>query len=89
MPNVNVTIRMDKELKIQAEDLFDDFGLNMTSAFVMFTKQAIREQRIPFEINRLPNQATLAALKEVEHMKANPESSKAYTSIDELMGDLL
>ncbi len=72
MPNVNVTIRMDKELKMQAEDLFEDFGLSMTSAFVMFTKQAIREQSIPFEITRLPNKATSAALKEVEQMKANP-----------------
>lgn len=52
MANVNVTIRMDENLKKQAEELFSDFGLSFNAAMVMFTKQSIREQRIPFEITR-------------------------------------
>lgn len=52
MANVNVTIRMDENLKRQAEELFSDFGLSFNAAIVMFTKQSIREQRIPFEITR-------------------------------------
>lgn len=52
MANVNVTIRMDEKLKKQAEELFSDFGLSFNAAMVMFTKQSIREQRIPFEITR-------------------------------------
>ena len=52
MANVNVTIRMDEDLKKQAENLFSDFGLSLNAAMIMFTKQAIREQRIPFEITR-------------------------------------
>lgn len=59
MANVNVTIRMDEELKKQAENLFSDFGLSLNAAMIMFTKQAIREQRIPFEITR--NTASLAS----------------------------
>ncbi len=89
MSNVNVTIRMDAELKDQAENLFSDFGLSMTSAFVMFTKQAIREQRIPFEVKREPNATTLLALEEVAKMKADPSSSKAYTDANDMMEDLL
>ena len=52
MANVNVTIRIDENLKKQAEELFSDFGLSFNAAMVMFTKQSVREQRIPFEITR-------------------------------------
>ena len=52
MANINVTIRMDEDLKKQAEELFADLGLNLSTAFTMFTRQAVREQRIPFEIKR-------------------------------------
>jgi DNA-damage-inducible protein J len=54
MSTVNVTIRMDDELKKQAEILFSDLGLNMTTAFTVFVKQAVREQRIPFTLTKDP-----------------------------------
>ncbi len=52
MANVNVTIRMDEQLKKQADELFSDFGLTFNAALTMFVKQSVREQRIPFEITR-------------------------------------
>lgn len=54
MATVNVTIRMDEQLKRQADELFSDFGLTLNAAINMFAKQAVREQRIPFEITRQP-----------------------------------
>ena len=48
----NVSIRMDDALKKQAEELFNDLGMNLTTAFTIFVKQAIREQGIPFEITK-------------------------------------
>ena len=59
MATVNVTIRMDETLKAQADELFSDFGLTLNAAFTMFAKQAVREQRIPFEITR--NNVSLAS----------------------------
>jgi DNA-damage-inducible protein J len=50
MATTSVTIRMDESLKKQAEKLFEEMGLNMTTAFTIFTKAVVREQRIPFEI---------------------------------------
>lgn len=50
MATVNVTIRMDEKDKKEAEKLFSEFGLTMNAAFNMFTKQAIRDQSIPFKI---------------------------------------
>ena len=49
--SVNVNIRMDEELKKQAEQLFAEFGMNMTTAFTIFVKAVVRERRIPFEIS--------------------------------------
>jgi len=48
---INVNIRMDEELKKQSEQLFAEFGMNMTTAFTIFAKAVIRERRIPFEIS--------------------------------------
>lgn len=63
MNNVNVTLRIDEQLKKQAEELFSDFGLSFNAAITMFLKQAVREQRIPFELTR-NNTATVTATNE-------------------------
>ncbi len=54
MPNTNVTIRIDADLKKQADKLFDEMGLSFTAAVNVFVKQSLREQRIPFEISMKP-----------------------------------
>ena len=46
----NVTIRMDESLKKRSEALFEEMGLSMTAAIMLFIKTAVRENRIPFEI---------------------------------------
>ena len=50
MATSSITIRMDEDLKHQAEMLFEEMGMNMTTAFTIFAKAAVREGRIPFEI---------------------------------------
>ena len=90
MATTNVTMRMDAELEAQAEELFADLGLNMTSAFTVFVKQAVREQCIPFKISRaVTNEETMEAMEEVRQMKQNPYLGKAYTDVGEMMEELL
>lgn len=38
----NLTIRIDNELKEQAEQLFSELGMNMTTALTVFVRQAVR-----------------------------------------------
>ena len=72
MASTNVTIRMDENLKKQAERLFDEMGMNMTTAITIFTKTVVRQGKIPFEIAVDPfwNEANQARIKEgVEQLK--------------------
>ena len=67
MAQTNLTIRIDEELKRDAETLFNRIGLNMSSAINVFFRQAIREQSIPFELKPYDDYYTgenLARLKE-------------------------
>ena len=54
MATTSVTIRMDENLTKQAETLFDEMGLNMTTAMTMFAKAVVRQHKIPFEISADP-----------------------------------
>ncbi len=86
MATANVSVRLDAQLKHDAEELFDALGLNMTTALTMFLKQAIRNQGLPFEVKRdVLNTDTLAAIHDVNN---NRNVSRAFDSITELMEDL-
>ena len=89
MATVNRSIRMDTELKKQADAMLADMGLNMTTAMNMFLRQVVRQGKIPFEIaTDIPNAETLAAMKEVDDMINGKIPAKKYTSTDELFKDL-
>ena len=49
-----VNIRIEDELKEKAEELFSELGLNMSTAFTIFVKTAIRHKGIPFYITLDP-----------------------------------
>lgn len=60
MENTNVTIRMNKDVRVQFESLCENLGMNMSTAFNLFAKQCLREKGIPFQI-KLGNQIELAS----------------------------
>ena len=51
----SITIRIDDDTKKQLQELMTELGLDITTYFTMAAKQAIREQRIPFEITTNTN----------------------------------
>jgi DNA-damage-inducible protein J len=84
----NISIRMDADLKAQADALFGEMGMNLSTAFNIFVRQAIREGAFPFRISlNQPNKETIAALLEGENLAKDP-NVKAYTNLDELFADL-
>ena len=49
--DVRVTVRVDKDLKDNADYLFERLGLNMSVAFNMFLRKAVNEDAIPFPVS--------------------------------------
>ncbi|MDY4812735.1 MAG: type II toxin-antitoxin system RelB/DinJ family antitoxin [Ruminococcus sp.] len=73
----NVSFRIDSDLKAQADALFSQLGMNMTTAFNIFLRQSVREGCIPFEITlNTPNSETVAALIEAQQLMNNPDTKK-------------
>jgi addiction module antitoxin, relB/dinJ family len=52
MATTNINIRVDSELKQSAEELFNDLGLNMSSAITIFLKSVVSYDGIPFKLKR-------------------------------------
>ena len=86
MATTNLNIRIDADLKKQAELIFEELGLNMSSALTVFLRQAVRSHGIPFDLRLdVPNEETLAAISDVN---LNRNMSKSFHSVEELMEDL-
>lgn len=88
MATTNLNIRTDKAIKDQAEKIFNELGLTMTTAVNIFLRTAVRENGIPFELKlEIPNEATAAAIEEGRKLMADP-SAPRYSSIDALKAAL-
>ena len=88
MESTNLNIRTDKAVKVAAEKIFDELGMNMTTAVTIFLRQTIRENGIPFELKlSVPNETTAAAIEEGRRIAYDP-NVKGYNSIDELRAAL-
>ena len=84
MSTTNLNIRTDKDIKDQAETIFNELGINMTTAINMFLRATIREYGIPFELKlEVTNDITAAAIAEGRKMINDP-SAPRYTSLEAL-----
>ena len=70
MATTNLNIRIDENLKKQAEVLFADLGLNMSSAITVFLKSAVDYKGIPFAIRKTEQNA---AVSDAELLAASNE----------------
>ena len=78
MATTNLNIRTDKAIKDQAEEIFNELGLNMTTAINIFLRTAIREHGIPFELKlEVPNDTTAAAIEEGRKMMKNSSAENS------------
>ena len=60
MATTNLNIRIDEDLKKSAEQLFNDLGLNMSSAITVFLRSAVDYNGIPFEIKKSGRMQTVS-----------------------------
>lgn len=62
MASTNMSIRIDSELKEQAEVILDQLGLTMTGSINMFLRQIVRDRAVPLSLSLSSEQSLYADL---------------------------
>ncbi len=88
MATTPTQIRIDADVKQQASELFNNLGLDMSSAVNLFLRQCILHNGLPFQVE-MPkyNQYTIHAMEEAKNISHNPDI-KGYTSMEALKAAL-
>ena len=90
---INMTIRIDKDLKKNVDNLFKKLGTNTSSAINMFLRQCDREQGLVFTptLTPEPSEELLEALKEGEKIiqEVREGKRKGYNNVNEMMRAIL
>ena len=90
MAKVSTNISIDAEVKKQAQELFADLGLDLSTAINIFLKKALAWHGIPFDVTREePNEETVAAMDEFDEMLKDPQSYKRYPNFKSAMSEVL
>lgn len=85
MGTTTINIRLNDEDKKIFNEICNELGLNMSTAFNMFVKSMIRAGGLPFEATiKKPNLETLIALEEAKRIAKDP-NIKAYNTVEEVM----
>lgn len=86
MPKISTNISIDADVKKQAQELFADLGMDLSTAINIYLKKALAEQGIPFEVTReVPNAVTAKAIKDSEN---GDDIHGPFDSVEALMEDL-
>ena len=90
MAQTMVSFRMDEELKKKFDTLCEELGMSMSTAFTVYAKQMIREQRIPFSVSADPfySERNMAALQEsIEQLNAGNTVTKTIANLEALANE--
>ena len=88
MNTVAMNIRVDKDLKDQATELYNDLGLSLSSAINMFLRQSIRDNGFPFKPQRTKRKSEIElAVEEADQLMKEP-NAKTYNNLKELWDEI-
>lgn len=85
MSKTSMSIRLDSEVKEQAQQVFSNLGMDMTTAINIFLRQAIQYQGLPFDVRLDENRKLLQVLTDLDQ---NRNMSQSFDSVSDLMEDL-
>ena len=81
----NFSVRMDSDIKKQAEAMYGELGINLTTAINVFLRQSLRVGGFPFDVRiEQPNKETMAAMLEAERITRDPYV-KRYSDVEEAL----
>ena len=85
MSKTSMSIRLDSEVKEQAQQVFSNLGMDMTTAINIFLRQAIQYQGLPFDVRLDENRKLLEVLTDLDQ---NRNMSQSFESVSDFMEDL-
>ena len=85
MSKTSMSIRLDSEVKEQAQQVFNNLGMDMTTAINIFLRQAIQYQGLPFDVRLDENRKLLEVLTDLDQ---NRNMSQSFESVSGLIEDL-
>ncbi|MDU3084380.1 MAG: type II toxin-antitoxin system RelB/DinJ family antitoxin [Streptococcus mitis] len=85
MSKTSMSIRLDSEVKEQAQQVFNNLGMDMTTAINIFLRQAIQYRGLPFDVRLDENRRLLEVLTDLDQ---NRNMSQSFESVSDLMEDL-
>jgi DNA-damage-inducible protein J len=84
----SINIRLDSEVKKNAETVYSRYGLSLAEAVTVFIHQSCNVGGLPFDLRpSRPNAESLAAMAEAERISRDP-SVKGYRDMKALFEDL-
>ena len=85
MSKTSMSIRLDSEVKEQAQQVFTSLGMDMTTAINIFLRQAIQYQGLPFDVRLDESRKLVEVLADLDQ---NRNMSQSFGSVSDLMEDL-
>lgn len=85
----SINVRVTKDVKAQAEELFASFGITLSDAINMFLHKSLMVEGLPFDLKQPKyNKETIAAFKEANDILSGKVPAKRYDSVSEMMDDV-
>ena len=85
MSKTSMSIRLESEVKEQAQQVFNSLGMDMTTAINIFLRQAIQYQGLPFDVRLDESRKLMEVLGDLDQ---NRNMSQSFVSVSDLMEDL-
>lgn len=87
--NTTLTIRVDRDLKDQADEILKALGLNLNTAVNAFLRAVVRTQGMPLtlDLSFIPNRTTVAAIEEGAKLLRDPATPR-YNDMSSLKAAL-
>jgi len=78
-----VRTRIDPEIKQEATNVLSEIGIKMSDFLRIAVTMVAREKALPFDIRKVPNRVTVAAMNEAKHSMAG-----RFNNADDLINDI-
>ena len=83
-----ITVRLDSEMKSQFDELCEQFGMSVNTAFNIFVKAVIRSRSIPFAIRGSRTEAPNALDLFMQQRRAAEASQEPEMTLDEINAEI-